>query len=43
MYDSSEMNTWIDDATESGDERQAVDHDELEQRRQARNNRRRRE
>ena len=40
MYDSSELDVWIEDATESGDERQAIDHAELEQRRQARRRRR---
>lgn len=42
MYDSSEMDVWIDDATESGDERRSIDHEDLERRRNQRNNNRRR-
>jgi len=38
MYDSSEEEMWIDDATESGDSRAQVDREELDNRR--RNNRR---
>ena len=39
MYDACEMDEWIDDATLSGDDRQQIDHEQLEQRRTRRRRR----
>jgi replicative DNA helicase len=42
MYDSSELDEWIDDATISGDEREQIDYEEIERENRERNRRRRR-
>lgn len=42
MYDASELDLWIDDATISGDERNQINHEEIERQNRERNRRRRR-
>jgi hypothetical protein len=42
MYDASELDEWIEDATISGDERDRVDHEEVERQNRENNRRRRR-
>ena len=41
MYDSSELDEWIEDAEISGDDRVSIDHDAIEERRSNRRNNRR--
>jgi hypothetical protein len=42
MYDASELDEWIEDATISGDERNQIDHEEIERQNRERNRNRRR-